>query len=281
MAELWLKYKDAAGEEKRVCVDKERFTVGRHSDNDLAIVDGRLSRDHAVIERFGDVFVITDRESSNGTELNGEAISEPATIANGDKLSLGGLDVEPEFVSDAGEASPDEQGGAEQAPASAAAPAAQADPGSGIPKAVFIVAPIFAVLILLGLGSLLFFGRTKPAANPVDISYSDKDESLTDKPKKDKDRSDPIRDRTDPVNAESPSANTTTTATTPPSTVTEPGIAKTEVNGSAFMRKIAQNDPRAFLIGEPAKEVYSKIKSISSSAALASNIASARKNSAA
>ena len=78
MIELWLKYTDRDGEILRVIVDKDKFAIGRHSENDLAIADSRLSREHALVERFGDVFVVSDRGSSNGTELNGAAIDEPA-----------------------------------------------------------------------------------------------------------------------------------------------------------------------------------------------------------
>ena len=54
---------------------------------------------------------------------------------------------------------------------------------------------------------------------------------------------------------------------------------KIEQNGAAFLRKIAQNDPKAFLTGEQAARVNTKLKNIGKSA-LADNINSARKNAA-
>ena len=100
MIELFLKFKDPGGEDRRVAVDKERFAVGRHSENDLSIADGRLSREHLRIERFGDVFVVSELGSSNGTTLNGETLTDPVALKNGDKLSLGGLEIKVEIASD-------------------------------------------------------------------------------------------------------------------------------------------------------------------------------------
>jgi hypothetical protein len=51
------------------------------------------------------------------------------------------------------------------------------------------------------------------------------------------------------------------------------------VDGAAFLRRIALNDPKAFLTGEQAKLVNDKIKQVTSPA-LADNINAARQNSA-
>ena len=52
-----------------------------------------------------------------------------------------------------------------------------------------------------------------------------------------------------------------------------------EQSGAAFLRLVAQNEPRAFLTGEQSDIVAKKIKQVSGSSALADNINSARKNS--
>lgn len=283
MVELWLKFKDPSGNEQRVAVDKERFTVGRHSENDLPIADGRLSREHVVIERFGDVFVITDRGSSNGTELNGERISEPVSLKHGDKLSLGGMDMELELTSD----TPASATPAIDTAAGTDARASEASTGmvvredSGIPKAAYIIAPIFMLLILLGLGTALFLGGgNKPSPENSNLFDSrDFDDPPKGRKNKESNSAGQSGDPTDIGRTSTYSGNTNTSPISN-SVAAEPGVAKTEANGSAFLRKIAQNDPRAFLIGEPANAVYSRIKSLSSSPALASNITSARKNAA-
>ena len=70
MSELYLKYVDPGGEEQAVRVEGTSFVVGRHSQCDLVIPDSNLSREHVIIERFGDVFTVRDLESSNGTTRN-------------------------------------------------------------------------------------------------------------------------------------------------------------------------------------------------------------------
>src|SRR6186713_1123015 len=97
MTELFLKYTDQKGEEKRVAVSGEKFVVGRHSQSDLYIPDGRLSRQHLKIERFADVFVASDAGSSNGTLLNDTPLKDPIGVKDGDVLDLGGFKVVAEF----------------------------------------------------------------------------------------------------------------------------------------------------------------------------------------
>ena len=134
MPELFLKFMDINGQEQRVPVDKVKFAVGRHSANDLAIADGRLSREHLLIERFGDVFVVSDRGSSNGSKLNGEALTAPAAITENCRLDLGGFEIDAEFETDQPEAQPAEEPAAAAAPP--AAPPAAPAPG-GIPTSLF------------------------------------------------------------------------------------------------------------------------------------------------
>ncbi len=279
MVELWLKFKGPDGAEQRVPVDKEKFTIGRHSANDLPIADGRLSREHALIERYGDVFVISDRGSSNGIELNGVKLTDPASIKADDKLSLGGLDVELEFLSDEPAAEPPPPPTPPVPEPTAAQPSASAGQ-DGIPKALFIIIPIFAVLVLAGLGAVfLMSGGRNTSVDNSNFVYSDDTDDPPSKRKGKNSNSEPKSNSVDVV-------TTTTTPTisngaaVPSPTTSDPDISKTETNASAFMRKIALNDPRAFVIGEPAKAVLAKIKSMSGSSAVAANINSARKSSA-
>ncbi len=95
MSVLILKFKDENGNEMIVEVNRDRFTIGRHSECDLVYVDGRLSREHARFERVGGRFNVTDLGSSNGTTLNGEDIFESREINDGDVVNLGGgLEIE-------------------------------------------------------------------------------------------------------------------------------------------------------------------------------------------
>jgi hypothetical protein len=71
------------------------------------------------------------------------------------------------------------------------------------------------------------------------------------------------------------------TSDTPANSVSNTDLsetAKTEKNAAVFLRKIAMNDPRAFLTTVQAKSVGGKIKQVSTSSALADNINAARKS---
>ena len=75
-----------------------RVSIGRTDDNDLCFdpnEDGEVSGQHAIISIQGDAFVIEDLNSTNGTYVNGEKISEPVQLSEGDEIefALGGPKV--------------------------------------------------------------------------------------------------------------------------------------------------------------------------------------------
>ncbi len=78
---------DEAGETTRV--DGQSLRIGRGPDNDLVIADIRVSRDHAIIEPVADGWLVRDLQSTNGTYVDGQRISE-ARIDAATELSLGG-----------------------------------------------------------------------------------------------------------------------------------------------------------------------------------------------
>ena len=63
-------------------------TVGRAGDNDIVLQDTTVSGRHARIERQGDQAVIVDLNSSNGTFVNGQRITQ--TLLNGGETILMG-----------------------------------------------------------------------------------------------------------------------------------------------------------------------------------------------
>jgi two-component system, NtrC family, sensor kinase len=64
------------------------LAMGRDARNDIRILDSEVSRNHATIQRVKDNFVLTDRNSSNGTRVNGIAIRSHALV-DGDQIQLG------------------------------------------------------------------------------------------------------------------------------------------------------------------------------------------------
>jgi len=285
MEELWLKFIDTEGQSRRERVGGERFIVGRQSDCDLCIPDGKLSREHLEIERIGYNFIVSDLGSSNGTTLNGANLSGRVALSNGDRLNLGGsIEMTAEFASEQLAAAPvaaeDNNGQAFEAPAAASSPRPQtnAEPEGGFPMSIFLIAPVLGLLVILLVGGSIYMfsgGKRQDPVDNNDVVYKSDDED--DKPVNKKPKS---TDDDEPSNQTS-SPNTSSTPDIPPlpspSNTGEGG--KSEVDGAAFLRRIALNDPKAFLTGEQAKLVNDKIKQVTSPV-LADNINAARQNSA-
>lgn len=65
-------------------------TIGRSSANNIILDDNQLSRDHAIIRcSAAGVCELSDVGSSNGTRLNGNLISEPLALNDGDVIQVG------------------------------------------------------------------------------------------------------------------------------------------------------------------------------------------------
>jgi len=302
MKELWLKFNDPDRGERRVEVDKARFVVGRHSEGDLCIADSRLSREHVRIERFGDKFHISDLGSSNGSTLNGEPLVDSRELNDGDEIVLGGsvrlfaeipaafdLDAKPEA----------EENSAAMPPESAAAAGGVAAPaysaashGNAVPTSVFYLAPVLGLVILALVGGLIYFlsGRKQPVvASNDEFQYSRIDDDEGDSPTNKKAaKSDADTNKSSPLPTGSPETADVTTAgpgnsgssadQPPPANLSE--TAKIEQNAALFLRRAAQNDPKAFLTTDQAKRLGPKIKQFSNSTSVADNIRSAGKNAA-
>jgi predicted nucleic acid-binding Zn ribbon protein len=67
----------------------DRLTIGRALDNDLVLTDTQISRKHAVIERAGEGYQVSDLGSSNGTLVNGVQISQPTALVPEDVVQIG------------------------------------------------------------------------------------------------------------------------------------------------------------------------------------------------
>jgi predicted component of type VI protein secretion system len=67
-------------------------TVGRLEENTIAIRDVSVSSRHAQISLSGKEYVLKDLGSTNGTQVNGEAVTEK-TLQNGDKVVFGNVEA--------------------------------------------------------------------------------------------------------------------------------------------------------------------------------------------
>jgi pSer/pThr/pTyr-binding forkhead associated (FHA) protein/ketosteroid isomerase-like protein len=68
---------------------QSEITIGRETNNDIAIDDRALSRRHARLRLEADLYVLKDLGSTNGTFVNGDRLEDERTIQPGDRINLG------------------------------------------------------------------------------------------------------------------------------------------------------------------------------------------------
>ena len=66
----------------------ERTSVGRHPAADIFLDDVTVSRNHAVVHREGERYVLVDEGSLNGTYVNRRR-AEKTVLADGDEIQIG------------------------------------------------------------------------------------------------------------------------------------------------------------------------------------------------
>jgi hypothetical protein len=303
MPELWLNYTDENGDRQRVLAERERFVVGRHSENDLCIPNEKISREHLEFERRDERFAAIDCNSSNGTTLNGENLFEPTLLRNGDTLNLGGgLEIEIEIISAESAANFPAAGDFESAltpefvdsPAVAGvAPIAKTNNSAdgGIPMSFFYLAPLLGLGILLFIGAVVYVssGSDKPKNEEKENEFvysNEADDEPTNETVTNVKIEKTPRPRVEKSGNSNSNLGSNSNSTLEPVDSPTPvaknllDTVKVEQNSTSFLRRIAQNDPKAFLTSEKAQVVNAKIKQLGGSAALADNIKSAKSNAA-
>jgi DNA-binding response OmpR family regulator len=63
--------------------------LGRDVENEIVLVTKRASREHALLLREGRRTSIEDKNSTNGTYLNGERLQGKISLRDGDKIGIG------------------------------------------------------------------------------------------------------------------------------------------------------------------------------------------------
>lgn len=284
MADLILKFKDETGAKRQVTVQGSRFTVGRSPDNNLQIANNALSRKHIQIERFGDIFVVSDAGSSNGTKLNGAELTAPVALQNGDVLLLGDtVEIAAEIEGALPVYTADSQSGY-QNPRTSGSVAAQETSGS-IPTSIFFIAPVFGLVILVLVGVLIFVvsDRGRESVIVRQNNVEDFPEENT-RPRRDKDEEEDIDPRPTPsANRAAENSNNIPPANTTVSPVANPvssEVEKVEKFALQFLRDIS-GDTNAVLSSKQTALVNAKIKSLKNSAGFRENLKSAGRSNAA
>ncbi|MDX6637852.1 MAG: hypothetical protein QOJ01_1363 [Solirubrobacterales bacterium] len=83
------------------------MTLGRGTRADVMIADESVSREHAAVRIDGDTVVVEDLDSSNGTKVNGQDVSQ-ARLEDGDVIQLGGTELEVRVADDDAVSTPTE-----------------------------------------------------------------------------------------------------------------------------------------------------------------------------
>jgi pSer/pThr/pTyr-binding forkhead associated (FHA) protein len=77
---------DGAG--RRFPIVASGTTLGRSRKCDIYVPDRRASRRHAEVRWDGELCVLRDLESANGTYLNGRRVTEPQPLRDGDEIGV-------------------------------------------------------------------------------------------------------------------------------------------------------------------------------------------------
>ncbi len=72
---------------KEFALDRFRSVIGRRN-ADIVLHDPRVSRQHALIERYRDRILVKDLGSSNGTRVNGRPV-EVEVLSAGNRIQVG------------------------------------------------------------------------------------------------------------------------------------------------------------------------------------------------
>jgi len=78
---------------KSIPFEKEEVVIGRNIDCDLVLNDPLVSRRHCILKKTENRIFLEDRESKNGTFLNGKIISS-SKVEAGDEIGVGTFKIE-------------------------------------------------------------------------------------------------------------------------------------------------------------------------------------------
>jgi phosphoserine phosphatase RsbU/P len=73
---------------QRLSIEGERAILGRHPECDIVLDQGAVSRQHAQITLIDGEYVLEDLRSRNGTLVNGQLISGPQQLCDGDEVKI-------------------------------------------------------------------------------------------------------------------------------------------------------------------------------------------------
>jgi adenylate cyclase len=91
LSELELQY-EVDGQPQRTALQGPRIALGRGVESDIMLPDPSVSRRHALFERRGATWWVSDQGSTNGIQVNGRAVAD-APLTAGDRLNVGPFEL--------------------------------------------------------------------------------------------------------------------------------------------------------------------------------------------
>jgi adenylate cyclase len=83
----WLKITSPDGQ--RSAQLQATNSLGRHPSNSIQVLDKIVSKEHCIIEQRGNIFVLRDLGSLNGTFVNGKRVAGEVDLGHGDDIAMG------------------------------------------------------------------------------------------------------------------------------------------------------------------------------------------------
>jgi pSer/pThr/pTyr-binding forkhead associated (FHA) protein len=87
---MWkLRIEDDQSNRTVVSLVRKRYTIGRAEPNAVRLTERNVSRNHAVLERRGDVWVFRDLDSYNGSFVDDERVEGELEVGHGARIRIG------------------------------------------------------------------------------------------------------------------------------------------------------------------------------------------------
>ena len=93
MPRITITVEDKTPQPYRFSLDRKLVTMGRGSENDIAVDCRSVSVNHAVMKRVPGGFKLRDMDSTNGTRLDGKKVTE-IFLENGQEVKVGDVDFD-------------------------------------------------------------------------------------------------------------------------------------------------------------------------------------------